>query len=60
MIDTTAASLPKLDLKRHSTMSTTPLKSQAQRTEEEGGVIAETFFGQLQSFIHYKDGKGDD
>jgi hypothetical protein len=26
---------------------------------EEGGIIADTFFGQLQSFIQYKDSEGN-
>lgn len=50
MIDTTlqvkrvASNMPQL---AHT-------KSQAQRIEEEGGVIAETFFGKLKSFIQYR------
>jgi hypothetical protein len=34
---------------------TTPSKLLAEKTLEEGGIIADTFFGQLQSFIQYKD-----
>lgn len=36
------------------------LKSQAQKTKEEGGIIAETFFGEIQSFIEYRTSQGED
>jgi Ubiquitin carboxyl-terminal hydrolase len=58
MIDTSGQSGKEeqsLQLKR---IQSTPVKSQAQRTQEEGGIIAETFFGQLRSIIQYSDSQG--
>ena len=57
MIDTTT-----LNIKRapSSMIQLTPVKSLSQKTVEEGGVIAETFYGKLLSFIHYKNPQGED
>jgi hypothetical protein len=30
------------------------------KVEEEGGFIADTFFGHLQSYIHYKNKNGEE
>jgi hypothetical protein len=53
MIDTTTKSLNSSLLRQVSLIS--PSKLQAEKALEEGGIIADTFFGQLQSFIQYKD-----
>ncbi len=52
MLDATSMVMSR---KPSSMIQLTPVKSQTQKTVEEGGVIAETFFGKLQSFIHYKN-----
>lgn len=31
-----------------------PAKSQAEKIEQEGGILSETFFGQLTTYINYK------
>lgn len=36
-------------------LTSSPIKSQAERVEEEGGVISETFFGKQTTYIYYKD-----
>ena len=36
-------------------MHMSPSKSQVEKTRGEGGLIAETFYGELVSFINYKD-----
>ena len=56
MIDTT---IP-IKKQASSMLALSPMKSQSQKTVEEGGVIADTFFGKLQSFIHYKDTQGEE
>jgi len=36
-----------------------PVKSQAQEVEEKGGIISQTFLGQLTSLLDYKDKNND-
>lgn len=55
-----SSSQNQLSLRRMQSVQLSQAKSQAQRTEEEGGVIGDTFFGHLKSFIHYKDTLGQD
>ena len=45
---------------RKSFMSLSPQKTQIEKTKGEGGVVAETFYGQLSSFIKYKDTNGQE
>lgn len=41
-------------------MRLSPQKSLIEKTRDEGGFIAETFFGLLCSLIHYRDKDGNE
>jgi len=47
-----------VDQQMKKSISFSPNKTQFQKTKGEGGIIADTFFGELDSFIRYKDENG--
>ena len=68
MIDTTPPPM-QMQLKGSSTFGLSALdltrsfsvnRNVVERTQQEGGIIAELFFGQLHSFCHYKQTSGED